>query len=121
MTTNQEVTGSIPVGRGTRLCPDLLSLREDKKEFLVFDYCQNFEFFETNPDGYDTKAQESVKQKIFKRRLELVAALDAQEQDKELSADLKDQMHGVVSSMNLDNFIVRWSSLVFVDGLVKSF
>lgn len=95
------------IGRGTRLCPDLLSLGENKKEFLVFDYCQNFEFFETNPDGYDSKAQESVKQKIFKRRLELVTALDAQEQDKELSADLKDQMHAVVSSMNLDNFIVR--------------
>ena len=95
------------IGRGTRLCPDLLSLGEDKREFLVFDYCQNFEFFDANPDGYDSKAQESVKQKIFKRRLELVTALDAQKLDKDLSVDLKDQMHAVVNSMNLDNFIVR--------------
>jgi len=95
------------IGRGTRLCPDLFLPGDDKTEFLVFDYCQNMEFFDTNPDGYESKAQESVKQKIFKRRLELVMALDETEQERPLSSELKDQLHGVVAAMNIDNFIVR--------------
>lgn len=95
------------VGRGTRLCPNLFLPGDDKKEFLVFDYCQNFEFFDANPDGYESRAQESVKQKIFKRRLELVASLDNEKTEEELSQSFKDQMHAVVSQMNLDNFIVR--------------
>ncbi len=30
------------IGRGTRLCPDLFGLGSDKKDFAIFDYCQNF-------------------------------------------------------------------------------
>ena len=32
-------------GRGTRLCEDLFGPGEDKKEFYIFDYMGNFEFF----------------------------------------------------------------------------
>ncbi len=95
------------IGRGTRLCEDLFFPGEDKKEFLVFDYCENFEFFNANPEGYEARLQESVKQKIFKRRLELALTLDEKDQGAELSGALKDQMHSVVSSMNVENFIVR--------------
>jgi type I restriction enzyme R subunit len=31
------------IGRGTRLCPDLFGPGEDKREFLVFDFCGNLE------------------------------------------------------------------------------
>jgi type I restriction enzyme, R subunit len=95
------------IGRGTRLCEDLFAPGRDKSEFLIFDYCQNLEFFNANPDGFEANAQEPVKQMIFKRRLELAAALDDSDDDKELSNTLKDQLHTVVTSMNLDNFIVR--------------
>jgi type I restriction enzyme R subunit len=33
------------LGRGTRLCPDLFGVGDDKQEFLVFDLCGNFDFF----------------------------------------------------------------------------
>lgn len=99
------------LGRGTRLCEDLFAPGEHKKEFIIFDYCQNLEFFDVNPDGYESGVQESVKQKIFKRRLELSVALQNGEPDDEvlgeLSVQLKDQMHNAVDTMNLDNFIVR--------------
>lgn len=95
------------IGRGTRLCPDLFLKGEDKSEFLVFDYCQNFEFFEAYPEGYESRTPESIKQKIFKRRLELVVSLDEKNEEEKLSTSLKDQMHDVVNNMNLDNFIVR--------------
>lgn len=39
------------IGRGTRLCPDLLGLGQDKDGFLIFDFCNNFEFFRVNPKG----------------------------------------------------------------------
>ena len=32
------------IGRGTRLCPNLID-GEDKKKFYIFDFCSNFEFF----------------------------------------------------------------------------
>jgi type I restriction enzyme, R subunit len=99
------------IERGTRLCEDLFDPGKDKKEFIVFDYCQNLEFFDANPDGYDSGIQKSVKQKIFKRRLELAMALQNAKPEDEAVANfgerLKDQMHEVVSVMNLDNFIVR--------------
>ncbi|VAX01922.1 Type I restriction-modification system, restriction subunit R [hydrothermal vent metagenome] len=99
------------LGRGTRLCEDLFGPGEDKKEFIIFDYCQNLEFFDANPDGYDSKVQDSVKQKIFKRRLTLVAAIQNGQPDDDdvllFAEQLKDDMHGAVSAMNLDNFIVR--------------
>jgi type I restriction enzyme R subunit len=80
---------------------------DDKKEFAIFDYCQNFEFFGENPEGFDSGAQESVKQKIFKRRLDLVASLEDSNKEQELVSDLKDQMQSAISSMDVDNFIVR--------------
>ena len=110
------------IGRGTRLCENLFGVDGDKKEFIIFDYCQNLEFFDANPDGYDTGVQESVKQKIFKRRLDLAIALqNGGSEDEELikfTEQLKDQMHGAVESMNLDNFIVRKQRKV-VETFVK--
>ena len=35
------------IGRGTRLCPDLMD-GEDKDKFYIFDFCNNFEFFRMN-------------------------------------------------------------------------
>ncbi|NOY72553.1 MAG: DEAD/DEAH box helicase family protein [Gammaproteobacteria bacterium] len=99
------------LGRGTRLCENLFAQGDHKKEFIIFDYCQNLEFFDANPGGYESGVQESVKQKIFKRRLELSVALQNGEPDDEalvnLGTQLKDQMHSAVDTMNLDNFIVR--------------
>ena len=100
------------VGRGTRLCLDLFGPGDDKEEFYIFDYCQNLEFFGANPDGGREPAlQESVKQKIFKRRLELAVTLqNAQTSDESLAGfceDLKDQMHEVVNAMDVNNFIIR--------------
>src|SRR5262252_8671109 len=48
----------------------------DKQFFYIFDYCENLEFFSANPQGIgDAPLQESVKQKVFRRRLQLATAL----------------------------------------------
>ena len=41
------------LGRGTRLCKDLFGPGQHKAEFLVFDFCQNLEFFSQNLEGSD--------------------------------------------------------------------
>ena len=38
------------IGRGTRLCADLFGPGRHKEYFKVFDFCQNFEFFNQYPD-----------------------------------------------------------------------
>ena len=37
------------IGRGTRLCKDLLGPGKDKNGFLIFDYCGNFDYFNDHP------------------------------------------------------------------------
>jgi type I restriction enzyme R subunit len=41
------------IGRGTRLCKDLFGFGIDKKEFMIFDFCENFEFFNNKPKGIE--------------------------------------------------------------------
>src|SRR5690554_5425098 len=56
------------IGRGTRLRPDLFGPGEHKTEFLIFDFCENFEFFDEHPDGIETRASKPVSQKIFEAK-----------------------------------------------------
>ena len=44
------------IGRGTRLCPDLFGPGGHKTLYIVFDLCQNFEFFNQNPELADGAA-----------------------------------------------------------------
>lgn len=54
------------IGRGTRLCKDLFGIRQDKKEFYIFDYCRNFEFFLVNEKGIETSSRsESYRKNIW--------------------------------------------------------
>lgn len=53
------------IGRGTRLCPDLLGEGLDKERFLIFDFCNNFEYFRVNTNGSETGIQETLCEKIY--------------------------------------------------------
>ncbi|MGB9940217.1 DEAD/DEAH box helicase family protein [Methanosarcina sp.] len=113
------------VGRGTRLCPDLLGPGQHKQFFYLFDYCQNLEFFNQNTETTDGSLGDSLGTRLFKSRLELLSELD-----KRLEAGIKggaetqaiygepkteaevrfliaEMLHNEITSMNLDNFIVR--------------
>ena len=85
------------IGRGTRLCPDLFSTGEDKKEFLILDFCGNFEFFGENPEGMVNPPQRSLTERIFNRRLTLSQLLrhgDYQDEEhKTLRSELLDILH----------------------------
>ncbi len=96
------------IGRGTRLRPDLFGPGEDKDHFLIFDFCQNFEFFNQNPDIADGAMGASMSERLFATRVELIGHLKAPaDGHAELEDALKSRLFDEVAGMNLDNFIVR--------------
>lgn len=97
------------IGRGTRLRPDLYGPGEDKKNFYVFDFCQNLEFFGTPGAGSEGSVQKSLSQRLFEARLGLVVALDATADTvaPDLRASTAGRLHEIVAGMNLDNVLVR--------------
>ncbi len=101
------------LGRGTRLCPDLFGPGDHKQEFLVFDFCQNFEFFNQQPAIKDARLSPALGQKLFSKRVELLSALkslppDQQHPDYDLvSETLQEQLQSQVIGMSLDNVLVR--------------
>jgi type I restriction enzyme R subunit len=120
------------VGRGTRLCPDLFGPGEHKEFFYLFDYCQNLEFFSQKMPTTDGLLGESLGARLFKRRVELLVALDQRlaevgigpfssmagtvvrevgpaygETEQDVRADTETLLRSQVAAMNLDNFIVR--------------
>ena len=64
------------VGRGTRLCPDLFGPGQGQAVLLLFDYCQNLEFFSQNPATTEGALGQSLGKRLFKARLELIGELD---------------------------------------------
>ncbi len=95
------------IGRGTRLRPDLFGPGQDKAYFLIFDACQNFEFFNQNPEGVKTSQPEPLGQTVFKKRLTLLQQTRQMARTNPALADLASSLHSHVATMNLDNFIVR--------------
>ena len=57
------------IGRGTRLCKNLLASGKDKEHFVIFDNYENFEFFGENPEGYVPKEQPSLYERLFEARI----------------------------------------------------
>lgn len=110
------------IGRGTRLCPDLFAPGVHKREFAIFDFCANFEYFNENPKGALGGMAEPLGKRLFKARLDLLSLLApkdvrgpgdlAETRGRydafvELRKALTDELHDEVAAMNKDNFIVR--------------
>jgi type I restriction enzyme R subunit len=109
------------IGRGTRLRPELFGPGQDKKDFFVFDFCGNLEFFGGDGAGSEGSTQKSLNQRLFETRLGLITALDAAHKGEQAEApegageqteeglrwDIARQLHATVSGMTMENFLVR--------------
>lgn len=118
------------IGRGTRLCPNLFGPGEDKDFFRVFDYCQNLEFFRQNMKPDEGATAKSLSERLFAARFDLVRGLDemaaagrppgvaedgdaydagpdARPSEQQIRSAALDFLKTYVSTMNLDNFVVR--------------
>ncbi|MFE4029478.1 DEAD/DEAH box helicase family protein [Priestia sp. YIM B13551] len=99
------------IGRGTRLCPNLFGVEQDKQYFLIFDYLRNFEFFRENQKGIEGKVSVGLTERIFNMKIDIIKelqALDFQEESyinhrKELIEDVYQEIH----RLNDENFQVR--------------
>jgi type I restriction enzyme R subunit len=99
------------IGRGTRLCPDLFGIDEDKTEFKVFDLCGNFEFFKQEIPEAGSKLPETLTTRLVKARLELTQLLSKGTTENpelaEVRSTLLNDLHQHVATMEKDNFLVR--------------
>lgn len=69
------------LGRGTRVCKNLFGPGKDKKDFKVFDYCGNFDYFiGEGGEGEDLESSPSITQRVFVQRLKLMLALQSVDQ-----------------------------------------
>jgi type I restriction enzyme R subunit len=115
------------VGRGTRLCENLFGPGQHKEFFYLFDYCQNLEYFSQNPETTEGAMGQSLAKRLFNARLEFIGEIDklqAYEKvsdspgvttttyldpktNREVRKDAAGLLHKEVTSMNLENFVVR--------------
>jgi type I restriction enzyme R subunit len=99
------------IGRGTRLCPDLFGPGLDKKHFAIFDYCQNFEFFDVNPDGLESTLVKSLTQQVFEAKLEVAllirARADSNEEQRALAEAYIMELHQLIAALDTDRFVVK--------------
>ena len=99
------------IGRGTRLCPKVFG-DADKKEFYIFDWCGNFEYFSVHSDGANPVAVKSLTERLYALRLDIAAELQSaehqeKEDDRRLHDELKEILHAQVSQLSRVRIDVR--------------
>jgi type I restriction enzyme R subunit len=67
------------IGRGTRKSDNIFGHLKHKNQFYIFDFCDNFSFFEMNPQGRIVNQGYSMTQKVFQMKLDLLFELQKQE------------------------------------------
>jgi len=104
------------IGRGTRLCPNLID-GNDKTKFYIFDFCGNFEFFRMNK-GMATANMIALQGAIFQLKAQIAYKLqDIAYQTPDLiefRKQLVDDMVRKVKELNKENFAVK-QHLKYVD------
>ena len=111
------------IGRGTRLCKDLFGVGQDKKEFYIFDYCKNFEFFSENPKGIETNSQISLTERIYGYKLDLVVELQNlkyqnDEKFKAYREELIEEFIEEINKLNKESFLVK-AKLHYIEQFSK--
>ncbi len=100
------------IGRGTRLSEDIFGPGEDKKKFLIFDYCGNFEYFSVDFKESVSTRQKSLTEKLFNLNLDIAIALqDLKYQEdeflKELCIKIKKDLQTQAVNLNRKRIDVR--------------
>ena len=100
------------IGRGTRLCKNLMGKGQDKEKFLILDFCGNFDYFRVNTNGQDNGKQVGLTERIFNTQVEICSCLQAGEytQQKEyvdFRQNLVEKLCHEVICLNDDSFRVK--------------
>jgi len=104
------------IGRGTRLCPNLID-GEDKNKFYIFDFCGNFEFFRMNK-GKPTANMIALQGAVFNYQFEIAYKLQNIEYQIDRLISYRNALVKLMSEkvqrLPRDNFAVR-QHLKYVD------
>lgn len=95
------------IGRGTRLRPDLFGSGQDKTHYLVFDYCQNLEYFSLNPKGVEGPVPKSVREQTIRSRIDLVRETSTDQELKGYTDGIVWDLYDQIQSLNPLSFVVR--------------
>lgn len=99
------------IGRGTRLCENLFGPQIHKEKFLIFDFCNNFEFFRVSKGVENTGQQGSLTENIYMVRCRIVRELQATENQNEDGREYRKQLVNAlrkeIMDLNPDSFRVK--------------
>ncbi|WP_302772698.1 DEAD/DEAH box helicase family protein [Anaerotignum lactatifermentans] len=105
------------IGRGTRLCKGLSCIDQidgeytNKRRFLIFDYCGNFEYFRQHKEGYETRETKTLSENIFGKQVRLMMALQestfADEDYQAWRKELAETCHGQVANLKRELIAVK--------------
>ncbi|MDO8952402.1 MAG: type I restriction-modification enzyme R subunit C-terminal domain-containing protein, partial [Draconibacterium sp.] len=99
------------IGRGTRLCPNLFAPGKDKTHFLIFDFCENFEFFNEFPEGMVPTVPRSLSQQLFEAKLEIAMVIrsngESNEEEQNLANNYINELHKTIAALDQQRFVVR--------------
>ena len=99
------------IGRGTRLCPNLFEPGKDKENFVIFDFCENFEFFNEFPEGITPTVPKALSQQLFETKLEIAMELrsngESTDEDQTLASAYIDVLHHLIATLDQERFVVR--------------
>lgn len=105
------------IGRGTRLCKNLSCTDSidgeytDKRRFLIFDYCGNFEYFREHQNGYESAETKSLTENIFCKQTRLIFAMQggnfSEQEYQDFRNELVDHCHQRVCDLSYDILSVR--------------
>ncbi len=113
------------IGRGTRLCPNLLGLGVDKTKFRIFDHWGNFEWFDLNCKPAEVSDSMSLSQRLFLQRIKLAeTALEKFQQDEfKYIVDLIKKDINTLDSLKSIAVKDRWRevNLMKQDGVIERF
>ncbi|MBO6292247.1 MAG: DEAD/DEAH box helicase family protein [Selenomonas sp.] len=100
------------IGRGTRLCPDLFGPGLDKKDFYIFDYGGNFEFFSLQGNKLkESNNQPSLTERIFNLQANLYLLLykDKDTERQAFAQELYHELHSAIAALDDKSFRVAQS------------
>lgn len=100
------------IGRGTRKSDNIFGHSKHKKMFYIFDFCDNFNFFDINPEGRKVNQGYSMTQKVFQMKLDLLFELQKLEHQsndfhKAYYESMRIELYLIVRNFNRDRILVR--------------
>lgn len=87
------------IGRGTRLSSDIFGPGNDKKFFIIFDWCANFDYFDQHANGQEAVQSISLTERLFGLRAEIAMNLQHQKyQADDFAKGLHDELKALLQS-----------------------